>query len=567
MSMAGYISALPLLVFIFCWLLRIKISSKIPRWYTRTIIVLFSFITIVNFNIYREWGTKINYRAIDFAVNAPNEALASSSSSPVFSSFLIFFILIGISFWLEKRIIDYRLPGKVNWPALVVVPVFSIFATFTFIRGGWQLSPINESMSYFSEKPFLNHAAVNTEWTMVHDILDNKFGSKNPYRYYQNPEEAKQIVSELYIKPDIQTPSVLNSRTPNVVIIILESFTADVVESNGGEKGVAPNMEKLIKQGIFFSNIYATGDRTDKGLIGTLSGFPSQAIRSILKINNKHEKLPSLAQSFKQKGYQTSFYYGGESEFFNLKSYILSHSYNKLIDKHHFSPKDMNSKWGAYDDVVFEKQLDDLKTEPQPFFSTLLTLTNHEPFELPVKPHFNSGSDGDRFRSTAYYTDSCLAAYLNEARKYDWYKNTLFVIVADHGHRLPKNEYENYNPNRFRIPLLFYGDVIKPEYQGKRVETLGSQIDLATTLLNQLNLKSDQFTWSKDLLNPQIKPFAFFTWDNGFGFANPAQIISFDNVSKQVIYKKNQVPDSINNNSVRYGKAIMQEVFRQYMSY
>ena len=568
MSMAGYISAIPLLVFLICRLFKIKISTKIPRWYTRIIIIFFSFISIVNFNIYREWGTKINYRALDFALNTPQEAIASSSSSPVFSSFLIFFILIAISFWLEKKVINYKIPAEnITWYSLTALPLISVFLTFTLIRGGWQLSPINESMSYFSDKPFLNHAAVNTEWTMVHDILDNKFGNKNPYKYYESREEAYNVLKDLYRKPTAESPPVLTTTRPNVVVIILESFTADVIESNGGEKGITPRIEGLINKGIFFSNIYATGDRTDKGLIGVLSGFPSQAIRSILKINNKHEKLPSLAQAFKKENYNTSFYYGGESEFFNLKSYILSHSYQRLIDKHDFSSKDMNSKWGAYDGVVFEKQLNDLKNSPTPFFSTLLTLTNHEPFELPGTPRFNSGTDGDKFRSTAFYTDSCLGNYLDEARKQPWYKNTLFVIVADHGHRLPKNEYENYNPNRFRIPLLFYGHDIRAQFEGKKIEMLGSQTDIAATLLNQLKLDSTPFKWSKDLLNPGVKPFAFFNWDNGFGFATPKQTISFDNVSKQVIYRKNRVPDSIDNKSVKLGKAMMQTVFQEYMDY
>jgi phosphoglycerol transferase MdoB-like AlkP superfamily enzyme len=567
MSMAGYIAAVPLLAFIVCWLFRIRISVKIPRWYNRILIILFSFITIVNFNIYREWGTKINYRALDFAFNTPKEAIASSSSSPVFSSFLIFFILIAASFFLEKRITDYKLPNKASWVQKIAVSILVIIVTFTVIRGGWQLSPINESMAYYSENPFLNHSAVNTEWTLIHDLISNKYSRKNPYTYYK-PEKAKKIVEELYTEHAYLTPSITNNPRPNVVLIILESYTADLIESLGGEKGVAPNFEKLIKNGLLFTNVYAAGDRTDKGLIAILSAFPSQAIRSVIKLNNKHEKLPSLAQEFKKNGYRTSFYYGGESEFFNMKSYLLSHSFDHLIDKHEFKQKDMNSKWGAYDGVVFDKQLEDLASSPQPFFSTLLTLTNHEPFELPVESHFKGDSNSDKFRSTAYYTDSSLTCFLSKAKKQPWYKNTLFVIVADHGHPLPKATYENYNPYRFRIPLLFYGDVLKPEYRGVKIEKFGDQTDIASTLFNQLNMESKQFTWSKDLLNPGTKEFAFFNWENGFGFATPEQTISFDNVSKKLIYKTNATaPDSVNNKGIQHGKAIMQEVFQEYLNF
>jgi phosphoglycerol transferase MdoB-like AlkP superfamily enzyme len=565
LSMAGYISALPLLLFIPGWLFpRISIPHKFLKWYTRTLVVIFSFVSVANFNIYREWGSKISHHAIDFLLSGPGEALAASSSSPLFSSFLIFLTLALTGLWLAKAIIDYQRPKDISFALKVAVSIFLIGLNFLAIRGGWQLAPINESMAYFSDKPILNHASVNTEWSLFRDLLKNKQGSSNPYTYYK-PEESEALVKELYTNPVTDTVQILTTRKPNVVIIIIESFTADVIESLGGEKGVAPNMEKLAANGLLFSNIYASGDRTEKGLASVISAFPAQAIQSIMKENNRQEKLPSLSQVFFEQGYHTSFYYGGESEFANMKSYILSHSYQRLTDKHAYNKKDMNSKWGAYDEVVFRTQLSDLNKEPQPFFSTLLTLSNHEPFELPGKLRFGTDSEENKFRSTAFYTDSCIADFLNQAKKQAWYKNTLFVIVADHGHRLPRNRAEIYYPARFRIPLLFYGDVIKPEYRGKRIEKVGNQTDIAATLLTQLKINADRFKWSKDLLNPNTKEFSFYNWDNGFGFATPTQIISFDNVGKNIIYKLK--PDASSDDELRYGKAYMQEVYQSYIDY
>jgi phosphoglycerol transferase MdoB-like AlkP superfamily enzyme len=434
---------------------------------------------------------------------------------------------------------------------------------FLAIRGGWQLSPINQSMAYFSNETVLNHAAVNTEWNLIHDILSNKYGKDNPYQYYPR-EEAQKILNEIYKKPTESSPILLNSERPNVVLIILESYTAELVGILGGEKGVTPNTDRLASEGILFEDIYASAGRTDKGVLASISAFPAQAIRSVMKQNNKQEKLPGIAQEFEKQSYSTSFYYGGESEFFNMKSYVLSHGYQKLVDQHSFQSKDMNSKWGAYDDKVFTKQLADMDNSKQPFFSTILTLTNHEPFEIPVERKYKGENVNDQFRSTMFYTDSCLGAYLNDAKKKSWYKNTLFVIIADHGHRLP-NDLTEFEARKYRIPLIFYGDVIKPELKGLKISKTGSQTDLVATLLNQVKIDASRYTWSKDLLNPSTPGFAFFNWDNGFGFATKEQVISFDNVGKNIILRKNKANPKLDNELLRYGQAHMQEVFQQYL--
>ena len=565
-STVMYVSALPLIVFIILWLFRsIRFPYWIPKYYAYIVIAVISFISIVNFNVYREWGNKINYRILDFTFDSPKEALASSGSSPILSSFVIFFIQLGIGLWLSRKILDFRMP-KEPVPLWQKIPVILllIVAAGLLIRGGWQLSPINQSMAYFSDKPILNHAAINTEWNLIHDVINNKYAQNNPYQYLPE-KEADQKVKDLYPSGS-QTTDILTTRRPNVVMVILESFTGNVVESLGGEKGVAPRLESLIKDGLFFTEVYASGDRTDRGVVAVLSGFPSQAIRSIMKQNDKQEKLPAISASLDSAGYHTSFYYGGESEFFNLKSYILSHGYESLTDKRSFAAKDMNSKWGAFDHVVYQKLISEQGNTREPFFSTILTLTNHEPFELPGSHKFGNETVEDQFRSTAYYTDSVLYNFLEKAKKQAWYKNTLFVIVADHGHRLPTNKYESFHPNRNRIPLLFFGEVIRPEFRGKKISKTGSQTDIATTLLTQLQIPHQGYRWGKDLLDPATRDFAFFSWDNGFGVVTPEQSISFDNVGKKVIHKQ-YARHPKDQELLNAGKAYMQQVFQQYVNY
>lgn len=565
--MVAYISAIPLIFYIaFLFIKRTFLPPIVGKLYVIILLAIFVIVGGFNWNLYREWGAKINYRAIDMAFNSPVEAMASSASQPILLSAAIVTALFITALILSNRLIDYHV-ADLKAPLLhkVTGSFASIVVLLLIARGGWQLTPVNQSMAYFSNEPILNHAAVNTEWNLLQDIINNKFEVKNPYRYFY-PKESEKIVRELYPEVLTETESILTTPKPNVVLIIVESFSASLIESLGGEKNIAPITTELSKEALLFTDIYAVGGRTDKGVAGILSAFPSQAIRSIMKQNDKQEKLPAIAQELKNNGYNTSFYYGGESEFFNMKSYILSHGYSRLVDQHSFKKKDMNSKWGTFDHIVFRKNVADLDKSKAPFFSTILTLTNHEPFEIPGTPRFKGDDVDDKYRSTFFYTDSCIGAYIKEAKTRKWYKNTLFMIIADHGHRLPGTISE-YEAKRYHIPLLFFGDVLKPEFRGKRIDKTGSQTDLAATLLGQLNIDHSRYTWSKDLLNPETKGFAFFNWDNGFGFATKEQVISFDNVGKRIIHRKNPENTQNDDELTRYGKATMQRVFQEYLNY
>ncbi|MFD2146799.1 LTA synthase family protein [Mucilaginibacter antarcticus] len=333
----------------------------------------------------------------------------------------------------------------------------------------------------------------------------------------------------------------------------------------GGEKGVSPNFENLVKQGVLFSNIYAVGDRTDKGIIAILSAFPSQAIRTIVIDTAKQRKLPSLLTSFGDAGYKTSYFYGGHADYMNFDTYMVHHGVHDIIDRNTMKPSEVGSTWGAFDDVLFGKHLAYMAKQSTPVFSLVQTSTNHEPFVLPVPRHFKGKDVADQFRSTAWFTDSCLNAYFERARTQSWYKNTLFVLVADHGHRLPKSTAGAYDPAKYHIPMLFYGDVLKPEYRGTKITKLGNQVDIAATLLAQLGLPYNQFKWSKNLLNPYTPAFAFFDWDNGFGFITPDQAVSFDSSGQRRIYTKDKSKDTEAN--LKKGKAFMQQIYTEYLAY
>lgn len=568
-SAAAYMAGIPLLVFVVSWFIGGKPIKPIwLRIYTWICIFLVSLIAIVDLGIFTEWGAKVNFRAFDTLYNSPAESLSSTASAPIVLHTFIGIVLLTIGIALSHFIIDHQFKKPAaTIKQKVIFAILLMGLNFIILRGTVMPTPINQSAGYFSDNQLLDLSAQNTEWNLANNIFENLRRPHNPY-LFMPASKAKQVVDELYKVEKDTTINVLTIKRPNVVIIQLESFTADLIASLGGQKGVAPNFEKFAKQGLLFNNIYAAGDRTDKGVIAILSAFPSQAIRTIIVDTTKQRKLPSLFTSFKEAGYGTTYFYGGESDYMNFDTYMYDHEVDFIFDKKHIPSKEVGSVWGAFDNVLLTKHLNYFKNVDKPFLSLVQTSTNHEPFVLPVSPHFKGKDLAEQFKSTAWFTDSSLNAYLTEAKRQPWYKNTLFIIVADHGHRLPRSTSWAYNPAKYHIPLLFYGDVIKPEYRGNTVTKLGNQTDIAATVLAQMSLSHSAFKWSKDLLSPYTKEFAFYDWDNGFGFMMPDQSVAYDSQGKRVIYRKNPNADrKFTDEALINGKAYMQQVYTEYLNY
>ena len=269
-------------------------------------------------------------------------------------------------------------------------------------------------------------------------------------------------------------------------------------------------------------------------MVAVHSGFPAQSTQSVIKDAGKASRLPSLPDALRMAGYSTAFYYGGDLDFANMRAYLISMGFNRFISQDDFPRSLRTTKWGIHDEHLFERLLSDLDTTTAPFFKTFFTLSSHEPFEIPVEPAFPGVGEENMFLSSIHYTDSCLGTFLERARQRPWYANTLFILVSDHGHRMPGNN-AYYEEDRFRIPMLWLGDAL--DSIGV-VESYGSQTDVAATLLAQLSIEHSQFTFSRDLLASYSPPFAYYAFNDGFGFVAPGQKLIWDHVGEMPIVDK-----------------------------
>lgn len=560
MSFAAYICVLPFVTLLLSAIWpRLKVA-RFVRVYTYMLLVLLSVLLAADLELYSQWGFRLDATPLQY-LNTPAEAAASAATAPLLLLLFVAVVTSVVAILIYNRYFElggYNSKGG-KWWTLGLLSLIYLGLLVLPLRGGWQLAPINQSVVYFSKKPYANHAGLNMPWNLMHDLLKYNKSGHNPYQYMPE-EEAEKRVQALYAQaasPD-SVNQLLSVDKPNVLFIILESYTAKFVESLGGEKGVTPNLDKLAAEGINFTNIYSAGERSEKGMVALLSGYPVQTTTSIIKTPKKTEKLPQLSKVFSKQGYATSYYYGGELEFANIKSYLMNGSYDRLIDKKDFDESTYNSKWGAHDHILFERVQQDLKQEQEPFFNTIYTLSSHEPFEIPIPAKFPGSDNESKFRNSVYYTDWALGKFIEQAKQQPWWQNTLVVITADHGHSLPGND-PNFAPSKFCIPFILAGGALS--VSGQRVEVIGSQTDIAATLLALLGFPHEEFKWSRNLFTPTPSPFAFYVYNDGFGYVTPDGILTYDNVAKQPVIKE----EGITEEQVQNGKAYMQYSFEDYV--
>ncbi|MEO9003510.1 MAG: sulfatase-like hydrolase/transferase [Ginsengibacter sp.] len=555
-SFAGYICIFPFLLFLVKSVFFNFKITKIFRFYTYVLVIIISFLITADLELYKAWGFRMDATPVQY-FKSPREMAATVSSSPLLLLLSIFVILVSLSLFIYKKHFEFFIDRKQEHFHFLdlAFSAFLVALLFVPIRGGIQKIPMNISDVYFSEKLFADHAAINLPWNIMFSIL-NRHQDQNPFNYF-TAKRAEQLVDSLYNTGPKKIPVILSVKKPNIIIVILESFTAKWVGCLGGVPGVTPNLDKIAADGLLFTNIYAAGDRSEKGQVAILSGYPNQAITSIIKTPTKTRQLPGINQLLEKQGYQSSYTYGGELEFANIRSYLINIGIDQLTDKYSFPVSERTTSWGVHDQYVLNRFYDELQSKKEPFFATLFTLSSHEPYDVPLK-HFKEKDETSLFKNSIYYTDSVMGHFVNRLKKDSLWKNTLMVFVADHGHPLPGHDAVDV-PSKFHIPLIFSGGAL---IRKGRVQIVGSQTDIVTTILDQLHLPTNQFKWGKDLLDSSARQFAFYSFNNGFGFVTPSGTETIDNVSKRTIYKD----PAFDTAQIRFGKAYMQESYQDYLN-
>jgi len=532
-SMVSYIMIFIGLTFAFTSYFKGKVLSPVLHVYTAIVLLVAGFLVVADLELYRNWGFRLDTTPLMY-LKSPKEAIISTNG--IRAVFLIIFWLI--FYWFSLKVYFKLFKKSVNtlersnWITSIVF-LFLTALLIIPIRGGVGVAAMNTGFVYFHKtNVFANHAAVNVVWNVCNSVATSN--EMKPYPFFDGAK-AEEIFKKNNLDEG-QTQKLVNTTKPNIIVIILESFTAKIIEPLGGLKGITPNFTQLCNEGILFDNCYAAGDRTDKGVVAILSGYPALPRFSIINFSRKTEKLSFINQDLKQLGYFSEFVYGCDLDFANFRSYFHNAQYDKLISKDDFSHAQCNSKWGVHDHYAFNKLFDECSAvKNKPFFMVFMSQSSHEPFEVPIKTVIQGNDEEHKFLNSAYYADSSLGDFVRKAKKASWWKNTLIVIVADHGIRHPGNT-PGYVPLKFHIPLLWLGGAIVK--QDSVIHTFCTQTDLPVTILHQLGIRGIHYRFGKDIMSSTPPAFSFFVFNDGFGYLKKESKIVFDNTAGKIIFQE-----------------------------
>lgn len=574
LSMAGYLSVIPgFLSIAVVWLKRELVKPIMNIYF----IIASLFITcsfLLNASLYPYWKYPLDSTPLFYFFTSPADAIASVSIWQVILSIVILIVLtIGVWFTLrmrgEKRQQYSRYAygygglgsGKRNRfddfdrhrgrTSIILLLLTGLL--FLPIRGGITVSTMNTGQAYYSQNAYLNHSAVNPLFSLLESITHQEdFASQ--YRFMKD-KEADKIFATMTSTSDENTYPLLNEATfkkgtPDILIVIMESFASDIMPSMGSYKDVAVCLDSIAQQSILFTRFYANSFRTDRGMVSILSGYPAQPTTSIMRYPRKTSQLPSIARNLaKYKNYKTTYYYGGDADFCNMRSYLVSQGYQHIISDANFPIEDKLSKWGVPDHIVAARMMEDIKAqqnEKRPMLRILQTSSSHEPFEVPYHRL------KDKRLNAFAYTDSVMGAIVREYRKLPRWKNTLIVFVPDHvgGYKENLNDHDR---SRYQIPLILAGGAIS---RPMKVGIIGSQHDIAATLLGQLGVEHREFTFSKNMMSDATPKFAFFAVNDAFGIVSEENSLIYDNRAKRIVYDKGEKGFNL-----KRGQAYLQKLY------
>lgn len=546
---AGYLTAFPfLLVLISIWFRKFPLKKILYGYYILAA-ALISIIFVVDMALYTFWGFKLD-ASVFLYIDSPKEALASVSVGFILLRVLAILLLIALNSWVLLKITPSVLTATRKRIAGTAGMLLLGGVLFIIIRGGVTESTSNIGQVYFSNEPFLNHSAVNPDFSLLSSMGKSQdFASE--FNFFDEEKRAA-LFDGLYPTTDGDSIiQVLNAKRPNILIILMEGFGGAFVEPLGGLPDVTPHFNRLSKEGVFFTNCYANSFRTDRGTVCTFSGYLGLPTASVMKIPAKSRTLPAIAEGLSKAGYKTDFLYGGDINFTNMKSYLLSTGYQRLTANTDFSLAEQTSNaWGVNDDITFEYLYNQLRNrkEEGPWHTAFLTLSSHEPFEVPYHRL------EDKIPNAFAYTDECLGKFVDRLKQTPAWKDLLVICLPDHGFYYPR-EGSNAMPRFYHIPLLWLGGAVK---QPMQVDKIMNQTDLAATLLGQLGLEHTAFTFSRNVLGSDYKyPFAFYSFNNGFSFRDSTGVTVFDNNSGSILFDEPEADES----RLDKGKAILQTVY------
>ena len=506
------------------------------------VICILVFTGTAEYFFFQEFGTRFNFIAVDYLIYTHEVLRNIYESYPLYRIFSMIALVSLLMFLFIRRFLDKSMEEKTVFRQRIKQgALFLIMPLIPFAF-------VDLSFSHISSNTYANELSANGIYTFFAALKNNEID----YEGFYATEDADTVLTNLHeMLREKNSTFVSNSAFDisryikntdqenklNVVVVIVESLSAEYLGTFGNKNNLTPNLDRLSKEGILFTNIHATGTRTDRGLEAiTLSVPPTQGRSIVKRPDNKN--MFSWGAIMKSKGYDTSFIYGGYGYFDNM-NYFFSNNGFKTVDRRDIAKEEVQfeNAWGVCDEDLFNKaikEFNDSYKNRRPFFAEIMTTSNHRPYTYPdgrVDIPSHTGRDG-----AVKYTDYAIGKFIDDAKKEPWFKDTVFVIVADHCAnsagkvKLPVKKYE--------IPLLIYSPAhIVPQ----KIDKLASQIDIAPTVLGLLNFSYTTNFFGKDILKMQPEQErAFISTYQKLGYLKKDKLVILDVKKEKGSYQFNR---------------------------
>lgn len=501
--------------------------------------IVVGIITVADAAMYEFWQFKLHAVVLSYA------ASPEGATSSVSLSFILIRVaaIVGLSAFLAAGCIwltPKRTPRSSQtslWVALIWL-LCALSVPFTHVGS-----------AYHSPKIFLNHAATNPVYAFFSTF---SYGKPYSQRFsHLAPAACDSTLATLY--PDNTediTDTLLRTRRPHILLLTLESFGGKFVRELGGLPEVAPQLGRLIPEGVFWEQYYSNSFRTDRGSVSILTGNVSHPDVSLQRDASLHHMLSSLPRSLSAQGYQTSYLYAGPMTNMGKRQFLEDISFERLVDDTAFAPEEIATAWGADDEVAFRKacELVSQADSLHPLFLACQTISSHEPWIVP----YHRLSD-EKLNAFAY-TDHCVGQLIDNLKQLPQWDNLLVIIIPDHGFLYQQN-YQD--PEFFHSPMLWLGGAVSAP---RRMQTLVNQSDLAATLLSQLGIAHTDYRWSRNVLSRNYTyPFVYCNYPAGILWKDATGVSIFDIVADRTILER--TPDS--GERIRKAKAVLQASYMQ----
>lgn len=460
------------------------------------------FVLSAEYCFFEEFDSRLNYIAFEYLVY-PTEVLTNIwQSYPLVPILAAVAALAGLLYWpmrgMTRRSLAVPLPlaRRLGW------------------LGGWVAVAavlwLTTGLSSMAVSPnrVVNQCAGNGVWTFVQNAWTSRFDYGDFYPTLAEDMAQQNAAAAVFGAGDLATAHPMSPldrvvetgrprRDYNVILVLEESLGSDFVGVLGDDRGLTPNLDRLSNDALLLDNFYATGNRTARALEATLTGLPPIPTESILKRDHS-DHVESLARILHDRGYQTRFVYGGRGLFDGMRPFMLANGFEQFVEESDYKDPGFTNAWGVSDEAIFDRALeecDQMYAADRPFFTTVLTVSNHQPFTYP-DGRIDCPSDENRRENAVKYADYAVGRFIDQAKGHRFFDETMIVVLGDHGARVYGAQ--QFPLKSYRVPVWVF--LPHGEKAGERSSVMSCSLDIAPTILGQLGGRYRTVMFGRDAL-------------------------------------------------------------------